>query len=103
WSLKKIMLKLRDTTDSERAQIFQLLGSTLKITVVIIGLITALGTMGIDVSAMIAGLGLTGFALGFAFKDALSNLLAGILIIFYQPFSYGDQIRVSACEGSLSR
>lgn len=36
-----------------------------------------------------AGLGLTGFALGYACRDALSNLLAGVLIILYQPFKTG--------------
>ena len=57
--------------------------------------------MGIDVSALIAGLGLTGFALGFAFRDALSNLLAGVLIILYQPFKPGDTITVSGYTGKI--
>ena len=43
-----------------------------------------LGILGVDIAALVAGLGLTGFALGFTLKDALSNLLAGILILFYQ-------------------
>ena len=41
----------------------------------IMGLVTALGTVGIDVSAIVASLGLTGFAVGFALKDSISNLL----------------------------
>src|SRR5690606_892742 len=44
------------------------------------GAINALGTMGVDVAALVAGLGLTGFALGFALKDIISNLLAGVLV-----------------------
>lgn len=44
---------------------------------------------------LIAGLGLTGFALGYACRDALSNLLAGVLIILYQPFKTGQVITVS--------
>ena len=36
---------------------------------------------GIDVSAMVAGLGLTGFALGFALKDTLSNFISGVLVL----------------------
>ncbi len=43
--------------------------------------ITALGTVGINVSALVAGLGLTGFALGFVFKDTISNLLSGITAV----------------------
>ncbi|RMF86456.1 MAG: mechanosensitive ion channel, partial [Nitrospinota bacterium] len=58
-----------------------LLGQVVKGGLITVGIITALGTMGINVSALVASLGLTGFALGFAFRDALSNLLAGVLIL----------------------
>jgi small conductance mechanosensitive channel len=58
------------------------------------GAVTALGTMGVNVSALVAGLGLTGFALGFALKDVLSNLMAGVLIIIYRPFRLNDYIAV---------
>ena len=57
--------------------------------------------MGIDVSSLVAGLGLTGFALGFAFRDALSNLLAGIMIMIYQPFTPNDTIEVSGLKGKV--
>ena len=72
-----------------------------KITLVIIGLVTALGTVGINVSALVAGLGLTGFALGFAFKDIISNILSGVLILLYRPFVTGDKIKVAGYEGEV--
>lgn len=65
------------------------------------GIISALATLGIDVWAMIAGLGLVGFALGFAIKDLLSNFLAGLLILIYNPFVRGDTISVTGNEGSV--
>lgn len=79
--------------------VINLLGRTAKISIMIIGGVTALGTMGINVSALVAGLGLTGFALGFALKDILSNLVAGVLILTYQPFQPHDRISVSGFEG----
>ena len=63
------------------------------------GLVMGLGTMGINVEALVASLGLTGFALGFALRDAISNLLAGVLILTYRPFRYGDRIAVTGFEG----
>ena len=51
-----------------------------------LGVITALGTIGVDVTGLVAGFGLTGFAVGFAMKDALANLLAGVMILLYRPF-----------------
>ena len=65
------------------------------------GVITALGTVGIDVSALVAGLGLTGFALGFALKDTISNLLSGVLILLYHPFTVGDRLKLAGYEGNV--
>jgi small-conductance mechanosensitive channel len=78
-----------------------LLGRTVASIALVMGAITALGTMGVNVSALVASLGLTGFALGFAFKDALSNLLAGVLLLIYRPFKRGDRIAVSGFEGKV--
>ncbi len=76
-----------------------LLARTSNITLMMFGFITALGTLGINVSALVAGLGLTGFALGYAMKDTISNLLSGVLILLYRPFEIGNRIKVSGYEG----
>ncbi|WP_436795858.1 mechanosensitive ion channel family protein [Actinospongicola halichondriae] len=49
----------------------------------------------------IAGLGVFSIALGFAFQDILSNLLAGVLLIIRQPFQQGDQIEVNGFTGTV--
>ena len=58
--------------------------------------------MGINVSALVAGLGLTGFAVGFALKDVLSNFLAGVLILLYRPFRLNHYIAVAGSEGIVT-
>ena len=68
----------------------------------VVGLATSLGTLGIDVSAIVASLGLTGFAVGFALKDSISNLLSGVLILIHQPFNVGDSIKVKTFEGLVT-
>ena len=83
------------------AHLTSLFARTAKITVLIFGVVTALGTLGVDVSALVAGLGLTGFALGFALKDTISNLLAGVLILLYRPFGIGNHIKISGYEGTV--
>ena len=67
----------------------------------ILGLITALGTLGVNISAIVAGLGLSGFAFGFAFKDMLSNFISGVLIFIYEPFKLGDTIEVEGKTGKV--
>lgn len=49
----------------------------------------------------IAGLGIFSIAIGFAFQDILSNLLAGLLLILRQPFEHGDQIEVNDLVGTV--
>jgi small-conductance mechanosensitive channel len=73
-----------------------------KLTFVICGVVTALGTLGVDVTALVTGLGLTGFAVGFALKDIISNALSGILILAYKPFRHGDEITVSDQSGKVA-
>ena len=81
--------------------ISNVIAGIIKNIIVIIGFITALGTIGINVSAIVAGLGLTGFAFGFAFKDMLSNFISGIMIFIYQPFQLGDFIKVDGKKGKV--
>ena len=69
--------------------------------ILIFGIVTALGAAGLNVTALVTGLGLTGFALGFALKDVLSNLLSGIMLLLYRPFNIGDHIRMGEYEGVI--
>jgi len=65
--------------------------------------IIALDTLGVNVMPFIAGAGVMGVAVGFAAKDTLSNVIAGILLIIDRPFEIGDRIEVwSAPAGSAS-
>ena len=50
---------------------------------------------------LVAGLGITSVAVGFAFKDVLQNFFAGILILWRRPFIVGDQIKFRDYEGII--
>ncbi len=72
----------------------------------------AIWVVGLTVAAMVvfpgvtpgralATLGLGSIAIGFAFKDILQNTLAGLLLLFRQPFEVGDQIEVVGHTGTV--
>ena len=86
---------------AERRYLYHLLGSAVKIAVVCAGLVTTLGTLGINVTALVTSLGLVGFSLGIALKDPLSNMISGFLVLFYQPFRIGDEITVASNTGRV--
>jgi small-conductance mechanosensitive channel len=58
------------------------------------GGIMTLDVLGLNIMPFIAGAGVVGIAIGFAAKDTLSNLIAGVLLIIDRPFEVGDRIEV---------
>jgi len=98
--LKRMVYKVLHSK-SHNSNISLVLSNILKNVVLIFGFITSLGTIGINVSAIIAGLGLTGFAVGFALKDMLSNFISGTMIFIYEPFKVDDFIEVEGKEGKV--
>jgi len=74
-----------------------------KYTIWLIGIATAAGTLGIDVTTFAAGLGVTGFALGYAMKDTVSNVVSGMMVIAYKPFKRNDYIEMAARMGHEGR
>ncbi len=97
---RKAIFAAGDKADLEYP-VVRLMAMAARVTLLIAGIITSLGTLGVDVSALVAGLGLTGFALGFAIKDTISNILAGVLLLVYRPFALKDYIEVKGMEGQV--
>ncbi len=89
--------------DKVRRDVLELLANAARWGIVGFGAVTALGTLGADVTGLIAGLGLTGFALGFALKDIVSSLMAGLLILLNRPFVSGDRVIVTGIEGRVAK
>jgi|TARA_B100000809_G_C14697486_1_gene372905 small conductance mechanosensitive channel len=99
--LDKVLQRFATHFDTSTSEIFRLLSNSQRALLLLVALIMAIGKLGFDVSALVAGLGLTGFALGFALKDAISNLIAGIMIVIYKPCEIGDLIEISGTKGKI--
>ncbi len=83
--------------------LFDLLNKFAGAIVYVTAAVIALDLLGINVMPFIAGAGVAGVAIGFAAKDTLSNLIAGVLLIVDRPFEIGDRIEVwSAPRGSAT-
>lgn len=97
----RFLRKFADHYDAGASEIFRLLSNSQRTLLLLIAIIIAIGKLGFDVSVLVAGLGLSGFALGFALKDAISNLIAGIVIVVYKPCEMGDFIEISGTKGRI--
>lgn len=89
----------------DRDNFGDLLGGFTKYVVLIAGIALSLTIMAPNLSPadLIASLGVSSVAIGFAFQDILQNWLAGILILLRQPFEIGDQIVVNGYEGTVEK
>ena len=70
--------------------------------VMLIGILIALSQLGIQVTPLLAGLGMVGFIIGFALQDTLSNFASGLMILIYRPFDEGDLIEAAGARGTVS-
>jgi len=68
-----------------------------------IALIVILDNLGVNVTALIAGLGIGGIAIGLAAQGIFSDLFAALSIVFDRPFRRGDTIRYGDTVGTVER
>lgn len=83
------------------ATIGALIQSVLKTVLLTIGVVSALGKVGVDIAGLLTGLGVVGLTIGFAAKDTLSNMISGIFILWDRPFTIGDLVEIGGAYGRV--
>ena len=69
--------------------------------IMLIGFLVAVSTLGVNVGALLALMGGGAFILGFALQDTLGNFANGLMLLIYQPFDVGDSVEVGGISGSV--
>ncbi len=69
--------------------------------IVVVGTISAIETLGVNVSSLLTGLGIVGLTVGFALQDIAKNFTAGLILMLQQPFQIGDTIEVKGFGGTI--
>jgi len=72
-----------------------------KLFVVGFALVIALGTMGVNMMAAVTGIGVAGVGVSLAMQGVLSNLVAGLTIIFTKPFRVGEYVEMVGVQGQV--
>jgi small conductance mechanosensitive channel len=90
---------------SENIAVNKLVESLIRILFLLLGIFVALGIMNLDktVTSLLAGVGIIGLALGFAFQDAASNFISGIYLAIKSPINVGDIIEVQEKFGTVKK
>jgi small conductance mechanosensitive channel len=73
---------------------YQLPGKIVRVGVMIFTLIAVLNRFGVETTSLIALLGAAGLAVGLALQGTLSNVAAGVMLLFFRPFKIGDAVQL---------
>jgi len=87
---------------SSRATI-ALLGTTARVGLGLLLVVLGLNNVGVNVTALVAGLGVGGIAVALAAQSLLTDLLASITIVLDQPFGIGELVSVEGVTGTVDR
>ncbi len=103
WYIIRALLKplMRHSPFDKTSNIF--IRSAIKYGILLMGLVSGLAAAGINTSALLASLGIAGFTIGFAAKDAFSNLISGFLIYADRPFVIGDLVEIEDNYGTVDQ
>lgn len=100
---KAVNKLLSSVTDNKT--ITNLLETIISIAVIGIGVFIALSVLQLDsaVTSLLAGAGIIGLALGFAFQDIASNFISGVILSIRHPFGIGDIIQTNDFYGTVEK
>lgn len=101
-AVRRIVTRLMDRV-TDHGPVRSLTGKAAYLGVWALGLFFALGVLELDqaVVSLLAGLGILGLALGFAFQDIAENFIAGILMTIRRPFTDGDLVETNGFMGRV--
>jgi small-conductance mechanosensitive channel len=101
---KKILKDIEDAEDAQNKRaVIRLLSKIFKIILWLIGALMILSNLGVDVSSLIAGLGVGGIAVAFALQGVLGDLFASFSIFIDQPFKVGDYVQAGTESGTVKK
>ena len=93
----------RDNGSSALASAMAIIRVLVSVALFAIAGILILDNLGVNVTALVAGLGIGGIAIGLAAQGIFSDLFAALSILFDKPFKKGDTIRYDGSTGTVER
>jgi MscS family membrane protein len=93
--------KAKDTENKFDDLLVPMVSKSLKVFVVVLGIIFTADNLNVDVTSLLAGLGLGGLAFALAAKDLLGNFFGSLTVLLDRPFQIGDWVVIGDVEGTV--
>jgi len=87
-----------DRPDMDRT-LTKFAGNFVYYAVIVLALLAALNTLGVETASFVAVLAAAGFAVGFALQGTLANFAAGVMLLVFRPFNVGDYVEIGGEKG----
>ncbi len=101
---RKILKNIEDVEDAQNKRaVIKLLSQIVKVILWAIGILMVLSNLGVDVTSLVAGLGVGGIAVAFALQGVLGDLFASFSIFIDQPFKVGDYVQAGTESGTIKK
>lgn len=97
------LIKRKFSGESHDPLFVNFLSKTAKVSLIVLGVILSMQTLGLSgiAGGLLAGAGLSAFIFGFAFKDIAENFLGGLILAFNRPFNLNDTIMIREFTGHV--
>lgn len=99
--ISKWIIKAMEKSGTDPS-VFGFMRTVIKTVVYVIAIISAISTLGIKTTSLLAALASVGVALGLGLQGSVSQLVSGIMIIVNKPFKKGDFVEVKGVSGTIS-
>ncbi|MGB1106092.1 MAG: mechanosensitive ion channel family protein [Candidatus Puniceispirillaceae bacterium] len=104
WASRRASKVVRDwLTRSSRIDrtLAPILAALVRYSILTLTVVVTLGNFGVETTSIIAVLGAAGLAIGLALQGTLSNVAAGLMLLFLRPFKIGDWVEAAGVSGSV--
>ena len=104
WASRRFSTLIRDWLNkSSRIDrtLAPILAALVRYAILTLTVVVTLGNFGVETTSIIAVLGAAGLAIGLALQGTLSNVAAGLMLLFLRPFKVGDWVEAAGVSGSV--
>ena len=104
WFSSRISIWIRETlikVDKLDPTLPPVAGSVIRYALLVVTIVAVLAQFGVNTTSIIAVLGAAGLAIGLALQGTLSNVAAGVMLLFLRPFKVGNWIEAANVSGTV--
>jgi small conductance mechanosensitive channel len=98
---QRAVARLLDKTSRIDPTLRSVISSVVRYSILVLVVVAVLGQLGIQTTSILAALGAIGLAIGLALQGTLSNIAAGMMLLWLRPFRVGDYVDTGSVAGTV--